>query len=120
MPIVLGRFRKAIPWIASLVFLAFLVLPGLDSLFGLAPRVNLMAEFTATHFKGLSVRGLVLSGYPAEEILRAAEKHHADIIVMGTHGRTGIDRIIFGSVAEKVVTAAPCPVLTVKPRPTEP
>jgi nucleotide-binding universal stress UspA family protein len=79
-----------------------------------------MAEFTAAHFQGLTVRGLVLSGYPAEEILRAAEKHHADLIVMGTHGRTGIDRIIFGSVAEKVVIAAPCPVLTVKPRPVAP
>jgi nucleotide-binding universal stress UspA family protein len=77
-----------------------------------------MTEFTSSHFKGLSVRGLVLAGYPAEEILRAAEKHHADIIVMGTHGRTGIDRIIFGSVAEKVVTSAPCPVLTVKPGPS--
>ena len=74
-----------------------------------------MTEFTAAHFKDVPVRGLVLAGYPAEEILRAAEKHHADLIVMGTHGRTGIDRIIFGSVAEKVVTAAPCPVLTVKP-----
>lgn len=42
MPFVLGRFRKAIPWIASLVFLVFLVLPGLDSLFDLSPEVNLM------------------------------------------------------------------------------
>ena len=75
-----------------------------------------MNEFTNEHFKGLPVRGLVLAGYPAEEILKAAKTHHADMIVMGTHGRTGIDRIIFGSVAEKVVTSAACPVLTVKPR----
>ena len=75
-----------------------------------------MNEFTNEHFKGLPVRGLVLAGYPAEEILKAAKEHQADMIVMGTHGRTGIDRIIFGSVAEKVVTAATCPVLTVKPR----
>ena len=75
-----------------------------------------MAEFTAANFKDVSVRGLVLSGYQAEEILRAAEKHHADLIIMGTHGRTGIDRIIFGSVAEKVVKTATCPVLTIKPR----
>jgi nucleotide-binding universal stress UspA family protein len=79
-----------------------------------------MGEFTAAHFKGLPARGIVLAGYPAEEILRAADKHHADLIIMGTHGRTGIDRIIFGSVAEKVVMAAPCPVLTIKPRPVEP
>lgn len=60
-----------------------------------------MTEFTAAYFKDIPVRGLVLAGYPAEEILRAADKHHADLIVMGTHGRTGIDRIIFGSVAER-------------------
>jgi nucleotide-binding universal stress UspA family protein len=75
-----------------------------------------MNEFTAAHFKGLPVRGLVLAGYPAEEVLKAATEHQVDMIVMGTHGRTGIDRIIFGSVAEKVVTAAACPVMTVKPR----
>ncbi|MHC1711953.1 MAG: universal stress protein [Solidesulfovibrio sp.] len=75
-----------------------------------------MNEFTSAHFKGLPVRGLVLAGYPAEEILKAATEHQVDMIVMGTHGRTGIDRIIFGSVAEKVVTAAACPVMTVKPR----
>lgn len=72
-----------------------------------------MDDFLAAHFKGLPAKGLVLAGYPAEEILAAAEEHHADMIVMGTHGRTGFDRIIFGSVAEKVVKSAACPVLTV-------
>jgi len=75
-----------------------------------------MTEFIENHLKGLPVRGLVLAGYPAEEILKAAEEQHIDLIVMGTHGRTGIDRIIFGSVAENVVKSADCPVLTVKPR----
>ena len=79
-----------------------------------------MHDFLSEHFKGLSATGLVVTGYPAEEILKVAADRKADMIVMGTHGRTGIDRIIFGSVAEKVVTAAPCPVLTVKPRPVEP
>lgn len=72
-----------------------------------------MDDFLAAHFKGLPAKGLVLAGYPAEEILAAAEEHHADMIVMGTHGRTGFDRIIFGSVAEKVVKSATCPVLTI-------
>ena len=75
-----------------------------------------MDAFVAEHFQGLPAKGLVLAGYPAEEILAAAEEQHADLIVMGSHGRTGIDRIIFGSVAEKVVKSARCPVLTVKPR----
>ena len=77
-----------------------------------------MAAFTTDHFPGLSVEGLVRAGYPAEEILRLAEARHADMIVMGTHGRTGFDRMLFGSVAEKVVMAAACPVLTVKPHVT--
>ncbi len=91
---------------------------ALDTFIGdvVASAETTMNEFLASNFKGLPVTGLVLAGYPAEEILKAAETHHADIIVMGTHGRTGIDRIIFGSVAEKVVKAADCPVLTVKPR----
>jgi nucleotide-binding universal stress UspA family protein len=77
-----------------------------------------MDAFVAEHFQGLPVKGLVLAGYPAEEILAAAAEHQVDLVVMGTHGRTGIDRIIFGSVAEKVVKSALCPVLTVKPRET--
>ena len=76
-----------------------------------------MDAFVAEHFQGLPVKGLVLAGYPAEEILAAAEEQQADLIVMGTHGRTGIDRIIFGSVAEKVVKSATCPVLTIRPEP---
>ena len=75
-----------------------------------------MHDFLSEHFKGLSAAGLVVTGYPAEEILKVAADRKADMIVMGTHGRTGIDRIIFGSVAEKVVKTAACPVLTIKPR----
>ena len=91
---------------------------ALDTFIGdvVASAETTMHDFTEANFKGLSATGLVLTGYPAEEILKAAETHHADMIVMGTHGRTGIDRIIFGSVAEKVVLGAACPVLTVKPR----
>jgi universal stress protein A len=53
-------------------------------------------------------------GDPATTILRAAQEIHADLIVMGTHGRTGLGRLLMGSVAEQVVRKAPCPVLTVK------
>jgi nucleotide-binding universal stress UspA family protein len=53
-------------------------------------------------------------GDPAAEILRAAREALADLIVMGTHGRTGLVRLLMGSVAEQVVRKAPCPVLTVK------
>jgi nucleotide-binding universal stress UspA family protein len=56
----------------------------------------------------------IFQGDPATEILAAAEKIKCDLIVMGTHGRTGLGRLLMGSVAEQVVRKAPCPVLTVK------
>ncbi len=56
----------------------------------------------------------VLMGVPHEEIMNFASKNKIDIIVMGTHGRKGIDRILFGSTAAQVVRFAPCPVLTVR------
>ncbi len=54
-------------------------------------------------------------GSPAEKILELAKKEKIDMIIMGAHGRKGMDRVIFGSVADKVVTSAPCPVLTIHP-----
>jgi len=51
-------------------------------------------------------------GDPVTEILRVAGEIHADLIVMGTHGRTGLERLLLGSVAELVMRKAPCPVLT--------
>jgi len=62
-----------------------------------------------------SIKIIVRSGSPAEEIVKAAREIDADIIVMSTHGRTGVRRTVIGSVAEKVVRYALCPVLTVKP-----
>lgn len=62
------------------------------------------------------VRYLIETGDPFETILDVAETKRADLIVLATHGRTGIGRLIIGNVAEKVVRHAPCPVLTVKSR----
>ena len=56
----------------------------------------------------------VAAGPPAETIVHVAHERGADLIVMGTHGRTGLHHILLGSVAEKVVRLATCPVLTVK------
>jgi nucleotide-binding universal stress UspA family protein len=57
---------------------------------------------------------LLFIGDPAAEILRVAQAIKSDLIVMGTHGRTGLGRLLMGSVAEQVVWKAACPVLTVK------
>ena len=58
-------------------------------------------------------RDLVTTGEAASEILRIARQEHADLIVISTHGLTGWRRLVFGSVAEKVVRQATCPVLTI-------
>jgi nucleotide-binding universal stress UspA family protein len=65
---------------------------------------------------GARARGLLLEGVPASQITRAARSQRADVIVMGTHGRTGFARLLLGSVAERIVGTAPCPVLTVRGR----
>ncbi|OEU66449.1 MAG: universal stress protein [Desulfovibrio sp. S3730MH75] len=74
-----------------------------------------METFINENFEGVPVSGKVVTGYAAEEIVTIADSEKVDMIIMGTHGRTGIDRILFGSVAEKIVKSATCPVLTVRP-----
>jgi nucleotide-binding universal stress UspA family protein len=64
---------------------------------------------------GLEVEELVVHGEAASEIVRVAEERKVDLIVISSHGRTGLGRIFFGSTAESVVRHAPCPVLVVKP-----
>lgn len=64
----------------------------------------------------VEVRTRVEFGAPHKNITEVAEKEGVDLIVMSTHGRTGLDHIILGSVAEKVVARAPCPVLVVPRR----
>ncbi|MDD6088699.1 MAG: universal stress protein [Desulfovibrionaceae bacterium] len=74
-----------------------------------------MQDFVAENFNEIKATGKVVVGYAAEEILNMAEEEEADMIIMGTRGRKGLDRILFGSVAEKVVKNASCPVLTIRP-----
>ena len=61
------------------------------------------------------IEAKVLVGDVAEEIIRHAEERGMDLIVMGTHGYKGLEKVMFGSVAEKVVRSAPCPVMTINP-----
>ncbi len=64
--------------------------------------------------KKISVKTDLIVGNPAQEIIKKAEREKADLIVMGTHGRTGVEHVLLGSVAEKIVRLANCPVLTIK------
>ena len=60
------------------------------------------------------VKAVLLEGVPYDWITWAARSKRADLIVMGTHGRTGLSKFFLGSVAERVIALAPCPVLTVR------
>ena len=64
--------------------------------------------------RGVRARGLVSEGVAHEQIVRAARGQKADMIVMGTHGRTGVSKLFLGSVAGRVISTAPVPVLTVR------
>ena len=64
--------------------------------------------------EGVEARALLLTGFADEAIIEAAKQQGADLIVMGTHGRRGAARLFLGSVASRVISTAPCPVMTVR------
>jgi len=74
------------------------------------------ARMASARKAGVKASALLLEGVAADQIVAAARRRRADMIVMGTHGRTGLAKIFMGSVAERVVGSAPCPVMTVRTR----
>ncbi|MDA8414467.1 MAG: universal stress protein [Desulfobacteraceae bacterium] len=76
---------------------------------------KMMETFCQTKIEDFTrYKTVVVPGIPYEEIIRKAEEVGASLIVLGTHGRKGIDHLIFGSTAERVVRGASCPVLTIR------
>ena len=67
--------------------------------------------------KGVPLDTLLSRGSPGEAILRAAQARGSDLLILGSHGRTGLTRLLMGSVAEEIIGKSPCPVLIVKSRP---
>jgi nucleotide-binding universal stress UspA family protein len=98
------------------------VTAGVGTSWSVGPQTKVEAEATVRlanvvqklAAEGLDVRSALLVGHPVSEILNYAEHEKFDLIVMGTHGRRAIARVLLGSVAESVVRMAPCPVLTVR------
>jgi len=69
----------------------------------------------ASRGSGIRVAIVLVEGPPATAVIRVAKRNGAHLIVVGTHGRTGVQRLLMGSVAERIVRLSPCPVLTVRP-----
>lgn len=78
--------------------------------------IKSMEEFVKNYFSDFeNLDTLIKSGDVVEKIIEAASENKVDLIVIGTHGRKGLDRILFGSVAEGVVKNSPIPVVTLNP-----
>jgi nucleotide-binding universal stress UspA family protein len=77
-------------------------------------ETTLAARASEIRATGVSAHGIVRSGVAVDEILKLATEDRCDLIVMGTHGRGGLSRFFLGSVADRVVRLAPCPVMTVR------
>ncbi|HEV3256176.1 MAG TPA: universal stress protein [Gemmataceae bacterium] len=80
-----------------------------------AADISLSSVLDAQWSAGRRVVQAVVEGSPKVEIIRYARNHEIDLIVLATHGRSGLAHVLIGSVAESVVRTAPCPVLTVRP-----
>jgi nucleotide-binding universal stress UspA family protein len=86
----------------------------LDDLERQASR-DLAQMLSGAHGTKVEVMRRVVVGIPYRKIVEVAEEEKSDLIVMTTHGRTGLSHLVMGSVAEKIVRTAPCPVLTIRP-----
>jgi universal stress protein A len=81
-----------------------------------ASAARQMSKFIYEHVdEYMSIQEAIRSGTPHIEFIRYAKEHRIDLIVIATHGRTGLSHMVMGSVAERVVRHSPVPVLTVKP-----
>lgn len=79
-----------------------------------------MLEAIVPKSPGVAFEHRLITGEPSEAVVRLAESENVDMIIMGTHGRTGFSRLLMGSVAEAIVRTAKCPVLTLKQPMEEP
>lgn len=76
---------------------------------------KMMEKFCRTHIRDYdNYETLIVPGIPYDEVIKKATENSADLIVLGTHGRTGLDHVLFGSTAEKIVRKSPVPVMTIR------
>ncbi len=98
------------------------VLPTSDMLIASASLSGEYLQLAARQLKAIAdritdipVESVALIALPGDAIIELAQKYDIDLIVMGTHGRTGLSHLFMGSIAEYVLSRAPCPVLTIRP-----
>ena len=91
-------------------------IPAAELVASLKREGQLFLAAAAQHTAEPPAWQFVREGKPADQILATAREWDADAIVVGTHGRSGVSRLVLGSTAEAVVRQAPCPVLVIKPR----
>ena len=85
-----------------------------DSLMASIDKLKKEINRLSDDFSDIEISSYVKRGVPSEEVLREQEEKDIDLIVMASHGRTGISRILIGSVAEKVMRGAKCPVMLIR------
>lgn len=90
-----------------------------DSVVAVGPEMEIAArqalDRMVKEIEGVSVEAVSRTGIPHREICHYADEHHVDLVIIPTHGRSGLGHVLFGSVAEKVVRLAKCPVMTIRP-----
>jgi len=98
------------------IYPPYVDLAGLETAGRATARTQLDRLQAAARKRGLRATTVLTKGYAADQIVRLARARKADLVVMGTHGLTGISRLVMGSVAMRVVASAACPVMTVRAR----
>lgn len=102
------------PYLADDQYSGAAVYPEIEAAQKQEAQAGMRALMAAAQKARVKARALLLKGVAHERIVRAAKNRRADIIVVGTHGRTGLSKFFMGSVAGRVVATAHCPVLTVR------
>jgi nucleotide-binding universal stress UspA family protein len=121
----LARLFQAELWLVHVLDVQFLspyvvselpsVVPGIDQLKENAEKdLEDLVKKSRERYPEVTIKSEMLQGAPFVRLVEEAREKQMDLIVMGTHGRSGLSHLLIGSVAERVVRKAPCPVLTVK------
>ena len=105
---------EPVPYAADGEFNAAQIYARLEDIAKRDPQTSMTKLMQRLAKLRVKARSLLLKGSPYDQIVKAAKSQKADMIVIGTHGRTGLSKLFMGSVAGKVVSLATCPVLTVR------